>query len=179
MEEIIINRWTVLGLLSLSLIEIYGLFVSPWSWIYIATVLFLSLLLFVALFALGVAATAFRATVNDYVNDVDQMNWLFNPMYYAWLYQKDRRSFYRIETITCAVLSIILAMILYPLAVAAQNQTVALSSILTGGAGTLVPMAIFAVFFYRAVTTSSMGSGDNETPIGPAPQDEESEYKYD
>jgi len=50
-----------------------------------------SLLCFLGLFFANYVICAFQAGLNPYVEDVKDMDMIFNPMYFAWLFANHRR----------------------------------------------------------------------------------------
>jgi hypothetical protein len=65
---------------------------------------------FLALFGLDYGVTAFRLDMNPWVKDVKEMHFWFNPMYFVWLFQADRKKWVKWTT----ALSLISTLILIP-----------------------------------------------------------------
>jgi hypothetical protein len=101
-----INRWIILGVCAFLFIEVLGFRVFPYasgstfSAEYVAAAVSLvSLLCFLGLFFLIYVISAFQAAMNPYVNDVEDMGWLFNPMFLAWLFAKNKRKWCLYNTV--------------------------------------------------------------------------------
>jgi hypothetical protein len=94
----LINRWTILIVSIFLFIEVLGFRVFPYeagsmfSAQYVAAaVSLISLLCFLGLFFLTYIISAFQSAMNPYVNDVKDMGRIFNPMFFAWLFVKNKR----------------------------------------------------------------------------------------
>lgn len=107
---------------------------TGWIWMFsmqlvAAIVSLISLLSFLGLFFLMYISSAFRAEMNPYVNEVKEMDWPFNPMYFAWLFVNDTRKWCLYSTIITAPFGFMLGAIV---SVAAALKEVAFSNLALG-----------------------------------------------
>jgi hypothetical protein len=63
---------------------------------------------FLALFALTYFFSAFRLEANPWVKDVKDMEFLFNPMYFAWLFYVDRKKWVKWNTAVSLMVTVLL-----------------------------------------------------------------------
>jgi len=126
---------------------------TGWIWMYstqmaAAIVSVMSLLCFLGLFFIGYISSAFRAEMNPYVNDVEEMDWPFNPMYFAWLFVKDRRKWCLYSTIITASFGFIFGGIVFAVAVLKQ---VVFSDLALGSLAGMGFMIIAALCWYNGI----------------------------
>ncbi len=126
---------------------------TGWIWMYstqmvAAIVSVISLLCFLGLFLIGYISSAFRAEMNPYVNDVEEMDWPFNPMYFAWLFVKDRRKWCLYSTIITASFGFIFGGIVFAVAVLKQ---VVFSDLALGSLAGMGFMTIAALCWYNGI----------------------------
>ena len=69
---------------------------------------------FLALFALAYFFSAFYLEANPWVRDVEEMEFLFNPMYFTWLFYVDRKKWVKWNTVISLVfMQLLLAVIAF------------------------------------------------------------------
>jgi len=93
-------------------------------------------------------SSAFRAEMNPYVNDVKEMDWPFNPMYFAWLFVNDRKKWCLYSTIITAPFGFMLGAIV---SVAAALKEVAFSNLTLGLLAGIGFMIIAALCWYNGI----------------------------
>jgi len=111
-----INRWLLALLLTLLIIEVFGfasLRADGYSLQGVVAILSLPCLVcFFGLFLLDYIYCEFYTVMNPYVQEVEEMEWPFNPMYFTWLFNKDRRKWALYSTIIVTPLAIALGIVL-------------------------------------------------------------------
>lgn len=117
--------------------------VYTFSSVSVAVICFIIFVLgFLAVFALAYFFSAFRLEANPWVKDVEDMHFLFNPMYFSWLFYVDRKTWVKWNT----VISLIFTLLLLAVFVLSQNAN---QNTLVGwliGAALTIP---FAVAWYQ------------------------------
>ena len=145
-----INRWVILVVSVFLPVWVFGLCVSAGSRLAMVVVSILSFLGFLISFALGYVIAGFQAGNNDWVQDVKYMDWLFNPMYSAWLFANHRRKFLKNCTISSALGGFVFG-VLFSFLVSDWWTTVAASDLASGYFGSLGLMAIVGLFCYEVI----------------------------
>jgi len=168
----IINRWTILGVSIFLFVEVLGFRVFPYeagsmlSMQYVvAAVSLVSVLFFLGLFSFIYIFSAFQAAMNPYVNDVKDMDWLLNPVFFAWLFAKDKRQWCLYTTAISAPFGFIFGgILLFEGALNAINPL----SLALGTCGGLGFMVIAALCWYKGICTPLTEAEDDEgTPATP------------
>jgi hypothetical protein len=72
-----------------------------------------SIFLFLGFFGLSIVCSAFYLSFNEWVYDVEDMDFLFNPSFMTWLYAKDRRRWTKWQLPACLILGICLGSTLF------------------------------------------------------------------
>ena len=108
---------------------------------------FISVLLFLGLFILSYAFSAFYLSFNEWVYEVKNMDFWFNPSFMTWLFAKHYERWVKWTTGTSLIVSIYLGALLFGLL--SLNQIILETFVI----GTLlsIPVVIsFSIFFYKS-----------------------------
>ena len=97
---------------------------------------------FLAVFALVYFFSAFRLEANPWVKDVEEMQFLFNPMYFSWLFYVDRKTWVKWNTVISLIFTLLLLAV-FVLSLNANQNTLVGWLI---GAALTIP---FAVAWYQ------------------------------
>lgn len=97
---------------------------------------------FLAVFALVYFFSAFRLEANPWVKDVEEMHFLFNPMYFSWLFYVDRKTWVKWNTVISLIFTLLLLAV-FVLSLNANQNTLVGWLI---GAALTIP---FAVAWYQ------------------------------
>ena len=97
---------------------------------------------FLAVFALAYFFSAFRLEANPWVKDVEEMHFLFNPMYFSWLFYVDRKTWVKWNTVISLIFTLLLLAV-FVLSLNANQNTLVGWLI---GAALTIP---FAVAWYQ------------------------------
>jgi hypothetical protein len=173
-----INRWIILGLSVFLFIEVLGFSLPSsgghlFSVQYVAAVVSLtSLLCFLGLFFASYVICAFQAGLNPYVNDVKDMewNWIFNPMYFAWLFANHRRRWCLYSIIIMAPLGLIFGWLI---SFAAAQNNAASSDLASGSFAGMGFMAIATLCWYKGVCKPLTLAEDDEEEATEQSDDEQ------
>lgn len=107
----------------------------------------LNVLLFLGLFALSYAGSAFYLSFNAWVHDVEDMGFWFNPSFMTWLFAKDPRRWAKWQTVLNLLFAVYFGVFLFWMA--SLNKITSEIFI----AGTVVSIAVavlFSLIFYKA-----------------------------
>jgi hypothetical protein len=121
----------------------------------------LSSLCFIGLFTLEYAFDAFRAGMNEYVDDVEHMGWLFNPMYSAWLLRKDKLKWTQLYTAISAAAGLIFGVLLT--VIMNSSLTIAYSDFAFGVVASVAFMPIAAACWYMGICKPWTKTADQDT----------------
>lgn len=102
-------------------------------------------------FALDYGVTAFRLNQNPWVKDVKEMHYWFNPMYFVWLFNVNRRKWVKWTTALSLIATI---MVITTIAMALTAYQITLTPVLGQSifAGWLFGAALtipFAIAWYK------------------------------
>lgn len=111
---------------------------------------FISVLLFLGLFIFSSWGSAFYLSFNEWVYQVEDMGFWFNPSFMTWLFAKHRRRWAKWTTGTSSVLSIYLGALIF--VILSLNQIV-LETFVAGVALSIPFVSLFSWFFYKSYTS--------------------------
>ena len=176
------NRWAILCLVILLPI-VFSLYFSTGIWLALDAVSLLSIVCFLAIFGFLIASVAFRAGVNPYVKDVDDMSLataLFNPMYFAWLWEKKRRVIYKFYTGVSFLIGFVFGEI-FSYVATNRWQTVAQSDVSTGSLASFALITVFAISWYEGICKPRSPIEKEETEEQKPTEEEEEPkpFKFD
>ena len=102
--------------------------------------------IFFALFFLMYIGDAFYAEMNPWVSTVDRMEWPFNPMYWAWLFKFDRRTWALYRTVISSLLTPLIGAVIFNLLI---NGKVTFYNSLIGFSMGCAFLAYLALSWYK------------------------------
>jgi len=111
---------------------------------------FISVLLFSGLFIFSGLISALYLSFNEWVYQVEDMGFWFNPSFMTWLFAKHRKRWAKWTTGTSSVLSIYLGALLFVLL--SLNQIVQ-ETFVAGVALSIPIVSLFSWFFYKSYTS--------------------------
>jgi hypothetical protein len=154
----------ILGLSFFLLIVILGIVLPNESGYALFSVSLLSLFCFLGFFSVGWLGDVFAVVFNPYVSEVKQMEWSgpFNPMYFAWLFARNKRKWCLYTTVWSAPFGLLFGVILSGLSMASlktDNLGFALSSL--AGAGFI---AVESFCWYNGVCKALTEQVEDEKP---------------
>jgi hypothetical protein len=103
--------------------------------------------LFLGLFVLSYAASAFYLSFNAWVHDVEDMGFWFNPSFMTWLFAKDPRRWAKWQTVLNLLFAVYFGVVFFWMA--SLNKIT--SEIFINGTVFSIAVAIlFSLIFYKA-----------------------------
>lgn len=78
---------------------------------------------FFGFFLLSYVSTSFYASVNPWVSSVEEMEWPFNPMYFTWLFETDRRRWALYTTLLDLLFTILIGTLIAHFLILYQRTT--------------------------------------------------------
>jgi hypothetical protein len=110
----------------------------------------IDLVVFLGLFGFSYAVTAFRLSNNDWVHDVEDMDFWFNPMFDTWLFAKDRKRWAKWTVGGTAIVTLFLGPWLFFLF---SYKSVTLDTFFAGVLVTIPVTLLFSFVFYKTYTS--------------------------
>ncbi|MGB9671530.1 MAG: hypothetical protein ACPLZY_00105 [Candidatus Norongarragalinales archaeon] len=109
-----------------------------------------NIFLFLALFGLSHIASAFYLSFNDWVYDVDDMDFWFNPSFMTWLFAKHRKRWAKWQTCLNLIFGIFYGVTLFGLF---SYRNLTSDAFFTGIFITIPITSLFSFIFYKAYTS--------------------------
>lgn len=110
----------------------------------------INVLLFLGLFAFSYAASAFYLGFNEWVNDVDDMGFLFNPSFMTWLFAKHRDRWAKWQTGLNVLFAVYFGAFLF---LSISSQKISQDAFVNGGIIGFAILVLFSLLFYKAYVT--------------------------
>jgi len=110
----------------------------------------LNILGFLAGFSLGYVLSSFYLSFNEWVYDVEDMNFWFNPSFNIWAFAKDHKRWAKYQVVGNAVITPFLGILLF-LAIFTRHYVS--DFLLPGFLFSLIITGVFAYIFYKAYAT--------------------------
>jgi len=111
---------------------------------------FINVLLFLGLFTLCYVAIAFYLSFNEWVYEVEDMGFWFNPSFMTWLFAKHRKRWAKWTTGTSSILSIYLGASFFRLL---SFKQITLQTFFVGTLLSIPVVILFSIFFYKSYTS--------------------------
>jgi len=111
---------------------------------------FVSVLLFLGLFILGYVVSAFYLSFNEWIYQVEDMGFWFNPSFMTWLFARHRKRWAKWTTGYSSVLSIYLGALFFVLL--SLNQLM-LETFVAGVSLSIPIVTLFSWFVYKSYTS--------------------------
>lgn len=108
---------------------------------------FVSVLLFLGLFILGYVASTFYLSFNEWVYEVEDMGFWFNPSFMTWLFARHRKRWVKWQTVLNLILSIYLGVLLFWLM---SLRQITQETLVTGTLLSIPVVILFSILFYKA-----------------------------
>jgi len=106
-----------------------------------------NVLLFLALFVLSYMFSAFHLSFNEWVYEVEDMGFWFNPSFMTWLFARHPKRWVKWQTVLNFILAIYLGVLLF--AFASLNK-ITQESFFTGAIFSIAVVGLFSIVFYRS-----------------------------
>ena len=110
----------------------------------------ISVLLFLGLFIFNGLVSAFYLSFNEWVYQVKDMGFWFNPSFMTWLFAKHRKRWAKWTTGTSFILSIFWGALLFGLL---SFKQIILETFLVGTLLSIPVVILFSIFFYKSYTS--------------------------
>jgi hypothetical protein len=107
---------------------------------------FINVLIFLLFFGFGYVAAAVHLSFNEWVYDVEDMNFWFNPSFMTWLFAKHRERWAKWETAFSLLCALILGLV--PFMVISEGH-IAQETFLLTYLPSIVVTGLFAFAFYK------------------------------
>lgn len=104
---------------------------------------------FLGLFFLNMMSCAFYADINQWVYDVRDMNFWFNPMFMTWLFAKDRERWAKWSIPLSLIFGIFLGILLFAFL---SMKQITEESLVTSSLSSSVVIVLFSFVFYNLYT---------------------------
>ena len=108
---------------------------------------FISVLLFLGLFILGYVVSAFYLSFNEWVYEVEDMGFWFNPSFMTWLFARHRKRWVKWQTFLNLILSIYLGVSFFWLM---SLKQITQETLVTGTLLSIPVVIVFSMLFYKA-----------------------------
>ena len=118
---------------------------SNWSTIVLS---FISMLLFLGLFAFGYVISTVHLSFNEWIYEVENMSFLFNRSFLTWLFARHRETWVQWQTVINLILAI-------PSGVAVTilvSPRITQASLFTGFLFSIPIVGLFSLLFYKLYT---------------------------
>jgi len=116
---------------------------------------FISVLLFLGLFIFSGWMSALYLSFNEWIYQVDDMGFWFNPSFMTWLFAKHRKRWAKWTTGTGSILAIYLGALIFWILFLKQ---IILETFLVGTLLSIPVVILFSIFFYKSYTSKLEGS---------------------
>ncbi len=111
---------------------------------------FISVLLFLGLFIFNGWVSAFYLSFNEWVHEVKNMDFWFNPSFMTWLFAKHRERWAKWTTGIGSILSIYLGALFFGLL---SLKQITLETFVAGTLLSILVVSLFSWFFYKSYTS--------------------------
>jgi hypothetical protein len=116
---------------------------------------FISVLLFLGLFIFSGWMSALYLSFNEWIYQVDDMGFWFNPSFMTWLFAKHRKRWAKWTTGTGSILAIYLGALIFWIL---SLKQIILETFLVGTLLSIPVVILFSIFFYKSYTSKLEGS---------------------
>ena len=113
----------------------------------IVTLSFISVLLFLGFFVLGLFSSAFHLSVNEWVYKVEDMDFWFNPSFMTWLFAKHRERWAKWQTGLNLIIAICFGTLLFW---GSSLKKIAQETFATGTLSSVAVVVLFSLVFYKS-----------------------------
>ena len=111
---------------------------------------FINVLLFLGLFTLGYVSAAFYLSFNEWVYEVEDMGFWFNPSFMTWLFARHRKRWVKWTTGISSILSIFLGVLFFGLL---SFKQITPETFFVGTLLSIPVVILFSIFFYKSYTS--------------------------
>jgi len=108
---------------------------------------FISIMLLIGSFILSIVASAIHLSFNEWIYEVDDMDFWFNPSFMTWLFAKDRKRWAKWQTAIVAIISMEFGVLLFGLI---SFKQITLETFLWGTIFSTAVVSSFSFFFYKS-----------------------------
>jgi hypothetical protein len=103
--------------------------------------------LFLGLFVLSYAASAFYLSFNAWVHDVEDMGFWFNPSFMTWLFAKDPRRWAKWQTVLNLLFAVYFGVVFFWMA---SLNKITNEAFVSGAVFSIAVAVLFSLSFYKA-----------------------------
>jgi len=107
----------------------------------------INVLLFLGLFGLSYMISAFHLSFNEWVYEVKDMGFWFNPSFMTWLFAKHRKRWIKWQTVLNLILAIYLGVMFFGLI---SLKQITQESFVSGTLFSIAVASLFSLVFYKS-----------------------------